>query len=151
MNTLNTIVKIQEDFATDHLQINDFVFDQAYSYETKPNLKYPLLWSDLEESPLDETTNSAVWSDSFVFNIACVDLVREDRSNELEVLSDCKLMLNDFITHLRYGDFDERIKVEITVSMKPVRMSGSDLTSGWSCQLKIGFITDPDLCGIPTT
>lgn len=149
MYTLNNIVKIQEDFAMSHGQINDFVFDQAYSYEVKPELKYPLLWTDLEESPLGESENSAVWSDGFVFNVAVIDLVRENKSNEQDVLSDCKLMLNDFIIYLRQTDFGERLKVEVTVSMKPIRMSGENLTSGWQCQLKFGIITDPDLCGIP--
>lgn len=151
MYTLNKILALQELFATNHLQINDFVFDQEYSYETKPSLKYPLLWADLESSDINEIKGSAVWEDNFVFNIACVDLVREDKSNEREVLSDCKLMLNDFLIHFRQTDFAEYLVVDPITTMSPIRMSGQDLTSGWGCKMKFKFITDPDLCGIPTT
>lgn len=142
-------MKILEDFATAHRQINDFVFDQAYSYEAKPEIKYPLLWVDLESSSVDETKYASVWGDSFVFNFCVVDLVRESKINETEALSDCKLILNDLLIYLRQANFPERLLLEVSTTMKPVRMTGENLTSGWECQVKLNFITDPDYCGIP--
>lgn len=149
MYTLNKIVKILEDFATAHRQINDFVFDQAYSYEAKPEIKYPLFWVDLESSSLNEIKDSAIWKDNFVFNFCVVDLVRESKINETEALSDCKLILNDILIYLRQTNFTERLLLDVSTSMKPVRMSGENLTSGWECQVTLSFVTDPDLCGIP--
>lgn len=149
MYTLNKIVKILEDFATAHRQINDFVFDQAYSYEAKPEIKYPLLWVDLESSTVDETKYASVWADSFVFNFCVVDLVRESKINETEALSDCKLILNDLLIYLRQASFPEKLLLEVATTMKPVRMTGENLTSGWECTVKLNFITDPDYCGIP--
>lgn len=151
MYTLNKILDLQESFATDHGQINDYAFDLEYSYESKPDLKFPLLWCDLVDSPVSESNNSSVWKDGFTFDVRVVDLVREDKSNERDVLSDCKLMLNDFLIYLRQTDFDEYLTVEITQTMKPIRLVGTDFVSGWECQIRMDFVTDPDLCGIPTT
>jgi hypothetical protein len=76
--------------------------------------------------------------------------VREDKTNEQEVLSDCKLMLNDLLIYLRQTDFTEYLTVDVIKTMKPIRLVGTDFVSGWECQLQFKFITDPDLCGIPT-
>lgn len=140
---------LQEDFVTNHLILNNFIFAPNYEFESKEQIEYPLLLVDIDSSNTGELKTNSVIDDGFTFDITIADLVTHDRSNELEVLSDCKLMLNDFIAYFRQQQFADWLNIDTATSMTPVRLSGTDLTSGWTCKINFKIATDLDLCGIP--
>lgn len=149
MNTLNKIVKLQEDFQTTHPVINNFIFAPTYEFESKEQIEYPLLLVDIDSSNTGELKTNSVIEDGFTFDVTIADLVTHDRSNELDVLSDCKLMMNDFLAYFRQREFSDWLTIDTATSMTPIRLSGTDLTSGWTCKINFRFATDLDLCGIP--
>jgi len=141
-------VKFQEDFATNHRQINSFIFAPTFDFGDEEQIVYPLLLSDVESSTIQTGGDNSFYLDTYVFRVLVTDQLKPDLRNEVEVLSDCKLMLNDFIAYFRQTRFNEFLEIDTDISMNVVKGSTDDVI-GWECNITFKIGLDLDLCGIP--
>jgi hypothetical protein len=141
--TLNNIIKFQEDFATNHKQINSFLFAPTSEFDSLQQIQYPLLLTDIE------SCNQKEQEENFVFRVIICDQIKPDLRNEQDVLSDCKLILNDFVAYFRQTKFTEYFSIETDFSADSFTKGFADDTAGWDCKITFKKYLDLDLCGIP--
>jgi hypothetical protein len=140
-------VKLQQDFATNHKQINSFLFAPAARHDSLEQIIYPLLLTDIDSSVISDDG----LSDSYVFRVIVADLLTPGLENETEVLSDCKQMINDFIAYFKQTDFPTYLTIDTNIIMTHFTQWGADDVAGWDCKITFKLYLDLDLCGIPLT
>lgn len=143
MYTLNNIIQFQQDFATNHRQINSFIFAPTSEFDSLEQIKYPLLLVDVESCSQKEQ------EENFIFRVIICDQIKPDLRNEQDVLSDCKLMLNDFVAYFRQTKFSEYFSIETDFSSDCFTKGFADDVAGWDCKITFKKYLDLDLCGIP--
>lgn len=149
MYTLNKIVTLLRDYATAHGQINDFEFQPDYRDGSERQLLYPLLACDIVSNSIGSLNENNRVDDSFDFEFRILDLVKNDNSNETDVLSDCNQIAKDLIAYLRQTRFLEYLTIDTSTTMERVRYTAPDDCAGWVFKIGIKQGLDLDLCGAP--
>ncbi len=134
--TLNQIVKLFEDIATNHDQIQSFGFGDLWEYSANndgltKNKKTPTLWAVLEDSTFD--SNELVLN----FTLLVFDLVKKDEFNETEVLSDTLQIAGDVYSILQSPDYYDHFTIISSSQLQDFTERFDDEVSGWS--MKIGL------------
>ena len=147
MLTYNQIIKIIQDFATNHFQINEFGNGDLWEVVESNQLtgfNYPLLW--VQDDGATTSANRITHS----FKVLCMDLVHKDESNENEVKSDTQLILYDLSAYLDKSITSQMV-IERTSSMVSFTERFGDEVTGWAMTIKISQPFTYDRCSVPMT
>jgi hypothetical protein len=144
--TLNNIISEINLFASNHKQINSFRFGQIEQVG-ETSVVYPLLHCELSETSSEFNEQS----DSYYFDFAIINKVNDKNQYEsnLEVLSDTKLIANDFIAYLTKYDFGEFLNIDLPITLNPLVLIGEDNISGWTFTIKLVLTQGVSNCVIP--
>jgi len=142
IRTLNQIINELKEIANQHLQINSFNAGTLDDFATSGDTRYPAMWVSYENAAISSRT------ESYSFSIWIVDRVKKDRSNLIEVHSDCKSILNDIkaqVMNPGYGwvvgqDWNYQAIFEPFME---------DEVAGWLADITITQPFSNDTCQIP--
>lgn len=142
--TLNGIIyKILNPIFEDHLQLNDFGFGDLVDHATTKTVKYPLMWVVLND--VSYKNKAFNYSLSLVF----ADILREDKSNAVEIQSDMIQIAADVATKIRYIENND-IEIESEFLLKPFTERFTDFTAGVVCDLVIKSYQILSDCDVPS-
>lgn len=149
MFTLNNILQQAELFCQSHKQINNFYFGEIPELNAQASNRHVLLFMELssDSGSRDELLNS------FNFNCWVIDQPNKNGNSrsKQEILSDTRLICEDFIAFWRYTNFDSPMKIELPISLQDMTDVLDDEDAGWSFVLKISLANGLDLCSIPSS
>lgn len=115
-----------EKFCENHLQVKKFggEFADGISIFGTIDEKYPIVYITPISQTLGENTSV------FEIDLYCLDIIKEDRSNINQILSDTNLILNDFWIYVRDGK-DYEIDIVGNPSLTPLNNQLLDYAAGW--------------------
>ena len=151
MITLNNIISIFQDFAENkHKQIKSFRFG-SIATENSEEVKYTVLWAKLAEpgAELDFQT------DTFLFDILILDKpnIKNEYQSTIEILSDTKLIANDFISYINrvnwVTNYSTLMKINLPITMTNYINMNADKAAGWGFQIKLTVPQGTEYCSIP--
>jgi hypothetical protein len=138
------IVKLEE-LADDHHQINDFHFGDPYDFGADGPIQYPLMGCMLVPGgALDNKT------DRLKLRLYFADLVHQDLSNKLEVLSDQRRTAQGIYSQFRLWLEDNGITLDRSASLDDFEESWDDGAFGFSLDLTIDQFFSTDACWEPS-
>lgn len=142
IRTLNQIVNELKEIANQHLQINSFNAGTLDDFATSGDTRYPAMWVSYENAGISSRT------ESFNFSIWIVDRVKKDRSNLIEVHSDCKSILNDIKAQLNDPGYGWSLGQDWNYQaiFEPFM---EDEVAGWLADVTITQPFSNDTCQIP--
>lgn len=153
MVSLNQIIKVVSDIADQHYMVKTFQsgnLSQFAEIDQQSDLVYPLCFLNRLSG---SSTGGAFY---FNFELVITDLVKKDRSNEQEVISDCMQIATDFVTLLERPEYlgqnaDSFLNPSQTINYGFLSEDYSDRVSGVvvTFQIKQGF--DYNKCITPVT
>lgn len=143
MLTINALSVLFKAVADQHPQINQYGIGQVYNIAADEAVNYPLLWVVPNGGDLDSKT--------FVhrFNFLLLDRMKEDASNEIEILSDCQTVLTEVITILQTWSDSKEYEVEWLGTYTPIIDEHTDIVAGVSAQVGFKVAHLQDACAIP--
>lgn len=135
--TYNQVIKYFNDFANNHLQIEQFGSGELWEIEGQ-NLKYPCMWvSPISTALTDNTANRT-------FIVLVMDLVDKAKNFEKEVQSDTELILMDVVKY---------IKNDLGLNGEPVlfpfKEEFADWVTGWRTEITFETEFNSNDCDIP--
>ena len=151
MITLNNIISIFQDFAENkHKQIKSFRFG-SIATENSEEVKYTVLWAKLAEpgAELDFQT------DTFLFDVLILDKpnIKNEYQSTIEILSDTKLIANDFISYINrvnwVTNYSTLMKINLPITMTNYINMNADKAAGWGFQIKLTVPQGTEYCSIP--
>ena len=143
--THNQIVKLLEDIATNHYQINDFGFGDVWEYLASSTPSTPTLWGILNGTTREK--NEVI----FNYSILIFDQVKKDESNENHVLSDTHRIMLDVLAILNSPLYSNSFLLNASNSMEDFTERFDSVVAGWKCDIQIRTTFDNDVCQIPST
>ena len=146
--THNNLIQLFENIATAHFQLKGFGKGNTTEIEGIPNKQYPYLWVVPVNTAVQLNSSGEFQTINHTFQIEVFDLVKKDRSNETEVLSDCQSILLDVIKILHNHNADFEVIGSPTLNPY-VEKYGDDVT-GWYVEVEIAVPFDSSYCDIPS-
>lgn len=146
MKTYNQVAKVLTDIAEAHLQIRQYGIGSPT--EIPSNVNYPLMWAVYQ--PGDVNIDRKAYNQTF--QIFFLDLLKEDNSNEAEVLSDMQLLAFDVLSQLQLPAYSDTFTVEPRARVEPVFENlTEDSVAGWvmTVTLRLDFLSN--WCEVPST
>ena len=142
IRTLNQIVNELKEIANQHLQINSFSAGTLDDFATSGDTRYPAMWVTYENAAIGEKT------EAYSFTLFIVDRVKKDRSNLIEVHSDCKSILNDIKAQLNAPGYGWSLTQDWNYQalFEPFM---EDEVAGWFADITITQAFSNDTCQIP--
>ena len=145
--TYKQILRILEDYATSHYQINEFGAGdklwEAIEHNQLKDFNYPLMWVDTQPA----STEQGLWN--YTFRIFFMSLVQKDESNEDEVLSDMQLLCADILAWWKMQVDYLQITMDVNTNATPFTESTNDELSGWWIDIKLNVPMRYNKCEIP--
>ena len=145
MYTLNQIVKVLNDIADDHYQINSFGYGRISSLPEKEDKDYPVMWCDTKPSQI---TDKQV---GLRFEIAVFDLLTKSESNLQDVLSDTLLIALDVMAQLTSATYVDNFIINKTGSLQDFVARFGDDVAGWIIDITFNIPFLYDKCALPST
>ena len=144
LQTLNQLNKAFNTIANAHLQVKTYGFGQVMNIATSGTIQHPLMWVELE--------NATNRSDGtfYQFTFYLMDIVKNDLSNELEVLSDMFKIAEDIIAEIRHKDWTFYV-IREDILIDYYTEGFTDKVTGVKFNINIGTETPNDRCAIPET
>lgn len=144
--TYNQIIKVLNDFATNHYQINEFgngdLWEVVEHNKTK-DFNYPLLW--VQDQP-NSTTNGEI---EMTFRCFFINLVQKDESNENEVKSDMQQCCLDLLSYWHKQTDYRTVSVDVNTTLTSFTERFNDELTGWWIDIKLIQQFKYDKCAIP--
>lgn len=146
--TYNQLINKFKEFCANHKFIKTFGTGEEWEInELKPDdlvlrkgLLYQLFFAiPIDSTDLEQTKNRR-------FRILCFDIVKKDKSNEQEVLSDTEQSIDDFIRYCR--NTDDFLLINDPVA-EPFKESYGDWCAGWGCEVIIETDFNSNACDLP--
>lgn len=133
--TLKNAVNKLEDFATNHIGIEDFQYN-AITKNFAQDFTYPLMFVELGDAPI------GLGSVKLNMNIYFLDRLQSDGSNLLQVLSDMLKLCTDFFT--KYQDNYDAYSFIVTTDMTatPIMFEFADNVAGYKMPVTIQVYFD---------
>lgn len=149
MRTYNQIIKVLNDFATNHLQISSFyrgnVNEIGFNNETYKSFNYPIMW--VQDGTETISDKDAVIS----FEILLLDIEYPDHKTQQEILSDMREVALDLASYLydinKTADFE--FTIDRNISLQPFKETYEDNLTGWLITVPIRQTFVYDRCQIP--
>lgn len=139
---LKEIVNDLEQFSINHKMLNDFGFGDISNISTKEH-QFPMMWVYPVQSQLGRQMNLS-------FDIYIIDLLKQDRSNLLDIMNQTLLIGNDVVAE--YFDDEEQndfLLNEEGVDVTPFEGEFDDFTAGFIFNIEIQVSNGLSKCEIP--
>lgn len=144
MLTLNNLVTTLQNFANSHEILKSFYFNDPWDEQSGgQSIRYPMMFATLQPSLISENI------DKTVFKIYITDRVKKGERNEVEVLSDTKLIAKDVLVYLSLTSFTEIIVVKKDTTLNHFTESFDDEVAGCWFELEIKTKFDWNICSVP--
>lgn len=145
MISINALSVLFKSAADQHPQINQYGIGQVYNISADAATIYPLLWVVPDGGDLSDET----YTHRFTFYL--IDKMKEDYSNEVEILSDTQQTLTDVLIRLDEWAETREYKMQWGGTMTPIVDSQADIVAGHSVQVLFDVFHGKDSCAIPGT
>ena len=143
VTSYNVLQSKIEAFCDNHYQVKKFggeFYSEINNFATQDE-KFPIIFS----SPVAQRVSDNVIE--FDMDIYCLDIIKKDRTNLNNILSDTNLILNDLHLFFKLGE-DSSVDVIDGTSLTPINNSLLDYAAGWV--MRITFeVTNYGPCQIP--
>lgn len=143
MMTYNNTIQLFDNIATAHKQINTFGTGELWEVNgiIKPELKGFILWvAPVNTTITDQTTIRT-------FTVLVMNIVKKDKSDEQEVLSDSEQILIDIIKIFR--NEDEAYELVGDPTLFPFKEDFGDWLTGYRTDLVIQTDFNNNYCDLP--
>jgi len=141
----NQIIELFEVISEAHYQIKRFgageLSEADLNKYISENSTYPVFWA----TPVSVQSNQNTIN--YNFNLLFFDIVKKDKNNEQEVLSDTLQIALDVFRILKLEDDQFFVDGEPTIS--PFAGRYSEWVAGWSMEISIQVNFQENLCDIP--
>jgi len=139
---LKEIVNELEQFSKDHKFLNDFGFGDISNISTNQH-QYPMMWVNPVSSNLGRQFD-------LNFDIYIIDLLKQDRSNLLDIMNQTLLIGNDIVAEY-FNDEDQNdfLLNEEGVDVTPFEAEFDDFTAGFIFNIQIQISNGLSKCEIP--
>lgn len=145
MISINALSVLFKSAADQHPQINQYGIGQVYNISAGAATIYPLLWVVPDGGDLSDET----YTHRFTFYL--IDKMKEDYSNEVEILSDTQQTLTDVLIRLDEWAETREYTMQWGATMTPIVDGQADIVAGHSVQVSIDVFHGKDSCAIPGT
>lgn len=148
--TLNQLIKVFNDIADRHYQINDFSDDQDFNIDADNAPDYPILVAR-GTNPSLLSSDNGYKTKSITFDVQVVDLVNKDMNSENDVMSDTLQILTDVVTELsNHPDYiEDELNIIGDIDFNPLwGVYDSDVT-GWKIEIDIQQPNKSSYCTNP--
>lgn len=142
MYTLNQTVKVFNDIADAHKQINFFDYGLLENIASSGTITYPYLY--LAPRPAIKRGKSVILN----FTVVLSDLSHKTQVSSQEIESDLLQVCNDIVSLLQDPDYPFKLITE-NIRMEPFRDRFEDEVTGWLMDLSIEIPVDLDRCAVP--
>lgn len=166
MYTLNQFVEYLNSLAGAHEQIMSFgegdpweigVNDKIYHKPSSGTWvsdgiaapQYPLMW--VVPQPFSTKMGNGTTEALTKYTLLFLDIENEDKSNELEVLSDQREIAFDILAQLKNPGNDDNFIWDSPANFTPVTEKFADLVAGWKVDITIRESFLEDRCAVPST
>ena len=140
--TYNQIITLFSNIATAHKQIKSFGHGEAWEINSDDVFKDYILWV----IPIDSTTNEN--TKVRTFTVLAFKKVKQDKSDETFILSDCEQILDDVIKiFINNSDNYELVNIP---TLFPFKEEFGDWCAGWRADLQIQTDFANNYCDIPS-
>lgn len=141
MKTLNQVLDIFKNLATNHYQINSSFVGQTYDFQAQENL-YPSMVI------ITQPSNIQRGRILYNFDMYLVDLLNKDISNQNEIESDMFQVIVDFVAELKDNEDEYGFTlVDEDILVEPVKdESMDDIVAGQKVSLTIEAKYDGSIC-----
>lgn len=140
--TLKQIITLFETFADDHLVINSFECNPI-NFNFADNITYPLMFVEIGDfipTPGNVDINITVYF---------LDLLKRDKSNYVQVLSDTMKMCLDFYSIYNNNEADYGILFKDDARAVPWLFQSEDNAAGYKMSLTVQCIFDVNEDAVP--
>lgn len=143
--TINQVKKDLNEIGTKHKQINSFFFGSFVDAINQDAVTYPLM---------NCTVQPGTFGEDFVninVQVTICDKYNESDFRQIdEVHSDMLSILRDIYITFKQERFEVYLDIDGDPSTSPFLNKGSDLTAGWSMDLRLQIYDNNDWCSIPS-
>lgn len=140
--TYNQIITLFTNIATAHKQIKSFGHGEAWEINSDDVFKDYILWV----IPIDSTTNEN--TKVRTFTLLAFKKVKQDKSDETYILSDCEQIIDDVIKIILNNSNDYNLVN--TPTQFPFKEEFGDWCAGWRTDIQIETDFDNNYCDIPS-
>jgi len=141
--TLNKVIKLLNNIATDHKQINSWGFGDLWEAGATTKLNFPAMWGSLKPATVNQNELN------LNFSIYLMDKVRRSEANENEVLSDTLQIAMDVLAKLRELENSNDFYLVRQNAIDYFTESLDDEVSGVMFDITLKIPNLYDLCSIP--
>lgn len=142
--THNQIIKLFSDIATNHKQINDWGFGKNFDIGAERKIIYPLMWGDNNPSSIADNVMLSNYSLYFL------DRVKQDQSNEDEIISDQLLIAQDVLAILCSDTYDSYFDCQRSAQISEFFSEYlDDVLVGVKLDISLRIFYDTNRCQIP--
>lgn len=147
----NNLIYLFEQFAANHYQIKRYGNGEIHDIETyiADNGEFPIMWSNLID--VNYQNNDRV--KNYSFNILFFDILKNDKSNESEIINDQIQIAEDFIRFINYNQQNTyRLNPDQYPLITPFTERFSEFIAGVNVtvNIQVDFMGEND-CGIPNS
>ncbi len=140
--TQNQLIKVLENFASGHLQLQSFQFGYSFEFAASGGTIFPQLF--VEPLPHSYSTKAIFNNYRLIF----ADLVSKGDRNRDEVLSDMLEIAKDTIAQLHHPDY--KFILQDNIPLQDFFDKFDEEVSGYIATISIKTAFDNDRCQIPT-
>ena len=148
MFTLNQLISLLRQIASDHYQIQDFGFGSFTEFAGRENKLSPCMWVEPKSSQV-EGKELILNFDVFIFDLTYSEN-QSDRSNTTEVLSDTLQIGLDVISQLTNHSISDYVTIRKSAGLEPVIARSTDIGAGWFFHISCSIAYDYDRCSVPS-
>lgn len=144
MLTLENLISKLKEFTTNHQILKSWYFgSQLNKLPDYLSIEYPMMFGTLKPSKLGPHT------DRTVITLFISDRVLKDKSNELNVWSDCKQIAKDALTYLKKTSWLEPLIITEEIDLDFYTDADDDEVSGVSFDIELKTVFEWNLCSVP--
>ena len=143
IRTFKNVLKDLEEFCNNHNQIKEFGWGQL-SEITRKEHDFVMMFLQPTGSVIDRNLMTLSF-DMYIF-----DLVKQDKTNLLDVMNDTLLIGNDVVS--KFWDNEETYEWMINeegINAEPFEAKFDDYTAGWVFGIEIELENRLNLCAVP--
>lgn len=152
MATINKILQLSNEFADNHEQVFDWGTGEPWEIGRSSSLQYLTLWAMPIESRPIRTQSGYLYKEIIIQYIA-MDIVSDDDTNLMEVISDTEQVLTDLIVEIDQNPYygNNQIILEGNPVITAFSDRENDHVAGNSVELTFRTPIDTSYCGKPNT
>jgi hypothetical protein len=135
---LNRVLQIFKKVIEAHKKIENIKFGNFLTLLSDVNIYTPLLFIDVDSIGIEDV--------EVVYNLKLMiaDVVKLDKSDQIEVSNDLEIILNDVLNYIKY-EYNQELNIENT-TFEYFEDSYTEEITGWICDLNVRCDRDLNFC-----